>query len=105
MPFVKGMKRPPGAGRKSGSPTKLSKEVTSRLNELGCDPVGILASLAMDEKVDDGVRRYAAAELMKYSYPRLSAIDHRLVDAEGKDRTLMGEFDRAVAAADAVDAQ
>ncbi len=92
--------RPPGlpktGGRKKGTPSKLSKEVTSRLNEMGCDPVAILAEIALDKKVETGIRRSAASELMKYSYPKLSAIDHRLVDAEGKDRTILDEFDRLV---------
>lgn len=103
MPFVKGMKRPSGAGRKAGglSPKTLSKQVAARLNELGCDPVEGLARLAMGKQTDPSVQRAAYAELMKYTYPRLSAIDHRLVDAEGKDRSILSEFDAAVAAAEA----
>lgn len=68
---------------------------------MGCDPVAGLAGLAMDTKQDSNVRRAAYAELMKYTYPRLSAIDHRLVDAEGRDRSVLSEFDRFVAAAEA----
>jgi hypothetical protein len=76
MPFTKGMPRPPGAGRKRGSPTKLSKEVTSRLEEMGCDPVRILASIAMDEKCETGIRRLAASDLMKYTYRQLRSVEH-----------------------------
>lgn len=67
---------------------------------MGCDPVAILAGLAMDVKEEGQVRRAAAAELMKYTYPRLSSIDHRLVDAEGNDRSMLAEFDRLVQAAE-----
>lgn len=99
MPRPKGL--PKTGGRKKGITAKLSKEVASRLNEMGCDPVGGLADLGMSADIDPSVRRAAYAELMKYIYPRLSAIDHRLVDAEGRDRSVLSEFDRLVAAAEA----
>lgn len=100
MPFKKGDKKPVGSGRVKGVPSKLSAQVAQRLNELGCDPVTGLARLAMGENEDSNVRRAAYAELMKYTYPRLTAIDHRLVDGEGKDRSLISEMDRLVALAD-----
>lgn len=95
MPRPKGL--PKTGGRKPGSKTKLSKEVASRLNEMGCDPAAGLARLAMStEKTEPKISSFCYGKLMEYVYPKLSAIDHRLVDAEGKDRSLLDEFDRMV---------
>ena len=88
MPFVKGQKRPPGAGRKRGSIPKLSKEVSSRLEALGCDPIEGMAKIALNKRVNMSIRAAMYRELAKYVAPQLRATEHRLVDGEGADAAL-----------------
>jgi hypothetical protein len=84
MPFTKGMKRPEGAGRKKGVAGKavirvtvgLCKDPRVRLEELGCDPLRVLAELALDPAVENGVRRLAASDLAGFVWPRKKAVEH-----------------------------
>jgi hypothetical protein len=84
MPFKKGQPRPAGAGRKKGVATKkvivisgsLCKDPRVRLEELGCDPLAVLVTLALDEKVENGVRRLAASDLASFVWPRKRSIEH-----------------------------
>lgn len=76
MPFTKGQPRPNGAGRKKGSPTKLSKEVASRLEALGCDPIEGMARVANDNTVEVAIRVRCYAELAQYVYPKRRATEH-----------------------------
>ena len=46
MPFARGMRRPPGAGRKKGTTNKIAGEVAERLQELGCDPIKGMVEIA-----------------------------------------------------------
>lgn len=39
MPFKKGMPRPPNAGRKKGSPNKVTREIKTFLIDMASDPV------------------------------------------------------------------
>lgn len=94
MPFTQGMKRPANAGRKRGSPTKRTAEVRERLAALNCDPIEGMARIALNKRVDVGIRAGMYKELAKYVAPQLRAMDHRLVDDEGKDRSFLGEIDR-----------
>ena len=83
MPFKRGQARPPGAGRKKGVkgkrvtlPVILSRDVSARLAELGCDPIEGLALLAMDDNVEDAIRRMAFADLASFVYAKRKAIEH-----------------------------
>lgn len=92
MPFVKGTPKPPGSGRIKGKPPApkpppkvltitvsrgitLSNDVRARLEEIGCDPVAGLATMALDERVDAGIRRLCFADLMKYVYPQRRSVE------------------------------
>ena len=83
MPFQKGQARPAGAGRKKGVAKKqvivisssLCNDPRVRLEELGCDPLAVLANLAMDTEVENGVRRLAASDLAGFVWPRKKAVE------------------------------
>lgn len=84
MPFQPGQPRPAGAGRKKGAiakvthsgRTRLSAEVSLKLQELGCDPIEGMARLATDEKQEVGIRARMYAELAQYVWPKRRAIEH-----------------------------
>lgn len=100
MPFARGTPKPPGSGRKKGSRTRISIEIAARLESLGCDPIEGMAIIAMDKLYPPELRGRMFAELAQYVHPKLRATDHRLVDAEGNDRSLLSEFDRLVESAE-----
>ena len=78
------MKRPEGAGRKKSAvkkqviviSCKLANDPRVRLEELGIDPLAVLAQLALDEKVENSVRRLAANDLACFIWPRKKAVEH-----------------------------
>ncbi len=91
MPFVKGGSKPAGSGRKKGQlaikrhevqpgnaprHTPLTAKVADRLAALGCDPIEILAKVAMDKNHAIELRVSCAKELASYVYPKLKAIEH-----------------------------
>lgn len=88
MPFAKGTPKPPGSGRQPGQvgPGKklkakiqmiqLSRDVQNRLEELGCDPIKIMAEIASDEKEDRSLRLRAASEVAQYVWPKRKAVEH-----------------------------
>lgn len=81
MPFVKGQKRPKGAGRKKGEPGKLARDVQSRLEELGCDPIAGLARIAKaTEKSEPAVSAHCYKALANKIYPDRKAVEHAGVD-------------------------
>ena len=49
MPFVKGTPKPPGSGRKKGTPDKASATATQILERLGCDPISGMVMIASGE--------------------------------------------------------
>ncbi len=80
MPFVKGMKKVAGSGRKVGTPCKLASDVRARLQELGCDPIEGMAKLAMDEKTPVAIAQRCHAELAQYVYPKRRAVEISGID-------------------------
>lgn len=76
MPFKPGDPKPPNSGRKIGSPKKLTVQVRGALEDVGCNPALILASIAMKMENDDNLRREAARDLMPYVFPKLSSVQH-----------------------------
>lgn len=76
MPFVKGMPKPPKSGRRHGSISKLSREVYSRLESLGVDPIEGMARIAEDRKQDMALRGKMYAELAQYCYPKRRSVEH-----------------------------
>lgn len=76
MPFAKGTPKPANSGRKKGSICKLSADVRSRLEALGCDPIEGMALISLDEKAPVEIRARMNAELAQYCYPKRRAIEH-----------------------------
>jgi len=65
-------------GRKVGAKNKrtvLATSVRERLEELGCDPIEILARIADDPKNAADVRVRAASELSRYLWPQRKAVE------------------------------
>jgi hypothetical protein len=62
-------------GRQRGTPNRASRDVSERLQALGCDPVAGMARLAMDAGNSAELRLRAYAELAAYCFPRLRAIE------------------------------
>lgn len=62
-------------GRPKGSKNKQTLAVTERLEALGCDPIEGMAKLAMDEKVDLGIRAQMFKELAQYVAPKRKAVE------------------------------
>lgn len=70
-----------GAGRPKGTPSKKTIEAQERLEELGCDPLEVLALIASGESLgsevpDIAMRKDAAKDLMQYVYPKRKAVEH-----------------------------
>src|SRR6185503_2272964 len=82
MPFQKGQPRPANAGRKKGSTCKLTADVRTRLQELGCDPIEGLARVGMaaESKGERAVASRCFAELANYVYPKRRAVEISGID-------------------------
>lgn len=52
-----------------------SVDVQNKLLGLGCDPVEIIAGIAMSEKSDESLKLNAAKELMGYMYSKQRSVD------------------------------
>lgn len=75
MKFQKGHKKIPGSGRRKGQTCKLAAEVRTKLEELGCDPIVGMATIAMDPDTTPELRGRMNAELAKYVYPQRKAME------------------------------
>jgi len=73
--FVTGAPRPTNAGRKKGTPNKLTLNVAERLAALRCDPLEGLAKIARNGSNPVAIRARCYAELAQYVYPRRKAVD------------------------------
>lgn len=76
MPFARGAPKPPGSGRKMGTPNKITSEAAERLEELGCDPIEGMGKIAGDTRNTPEVRGRMYAELVQYLYPKCRAVEH-----------------------------
>lgn len=50
--------------------------IEAKLKRMGCDPIAIMAELAMSTTVKDEIRLRAAAELSSMLYPRLKGVEN-----------------------------
>ena len=62
-------------GRAIGSPNKRTLEAMQKLDELGCDPIEGMASIAMDVSNSIELRAKMMAELAPYIYPKRKTVD------------------------------
>ena len=72
MPRPKGLQKT--GGRKKGIPNKKTLEMTSLLNELGCNLIQELVKFAQDKKVDVSIRVKIYYELLAYTYPKRGSL-------------------------------
>lgn len=76
MAYPKGKPRPPGAGRKKGTPNKATAAVAQAVAESGQTPLDFMLGVMRDEGKDFGVRLDAAKSAAPYVHPKLAAIEH-----------------------------
>ncbi len=61
---------PKTGGRKKGTPNKATLAVAEELAAIGCNPIQLLAGIAMDETQETNHRIRALIELCSYVYPK-----------------------------------
>src|SRR5215213_7226803 len=62
-------------GRCTGTPNKRTLAVDEVLGELGLDPIKQMGQIAMDERVEVGVRVQVLKELCQYVAPKRKALE------------------------------
>lgn len=70
MPFKKGDPRPPGAGRKKGTPNKATAPIREAI--AAKDPIGKLFEI-VENTEDEDLRVRALLGVLPYGFPRLAA--------------------------------
>lgn len=55
---------------------KVRGTILETLERVGCDPILIMAEIAMDTKENTGLRLRAATELAQYIYPKKRSVEH-----------------------------
>lgn len=74
MPWPKGKPRPPGAGRKLGTPNRNTLPVAELCAFHNCSPAEILIRFAMSTDPDDKNYKFQAArELANFIYPKMQS--------------------------------
>lgn len=71
--FKPGQPRPPGAGRKPGTPNKKTQELVAILEELKLDPVRALCDLL--PRLEERDQKDVYQKLMEYIYPKRKAVE------------------------------
>jgi hypothetical protein len=79
---VSGSRRGESALLPGGYLPPISQAIERRLANIGCDPIAVLAQIAMNEKTEALVRVKAASELLAYIYPK-----RRSVEVKGETTT------------------
>ena len=74
MGFKKGQPRAHGAGRKAGTPNRITRTLEEICAQKGIDPFAGL--LDMTQHPDPGIAFNAYKEVCKYLYPQRKAIEH-----------------------------
>lgn len=73
MPFQKGRKKT--GGKVKGCKHKINRDIVALLDSLNCNPLEGLARIAIDEKVEIGVRVSAYRSIARYVHPELKSIE------------------------------
>ena len=66
---------PPGPGRPKGSKSRRQLAVEAKLEQLGCDPITAMATLAMDENTPLDLQIKLYCELAQYVVSRRKAVE------------------------------
>jgi hypothetical protein len=73
------MSRPKGlpktGGRVRGTPNKKSETLLRKLEQLGCDPIEGLTSIALAPDTNPDLKVRCYAELAQYVYPKRKSVD------------------------------
>lgn len=71
--------RPPGlpktGGRQKGTPNKMTSALRQKLEELGCDPVTELVTIARGPKTDVGQQVHIYSSLLRHTHPLPKPVD------------------------------
>ena len=70
-------------GRIAGTPNKRTRDVIERLQELNCDPIEGMASIALDSQNPVELRARMFSDLAQYVAPKRRAIDHSGSEGSG----------------------
>lgn len=73
-------------GRVKGSVNKSTRDVTTRLADLNCDPIEGMARIALNEQNPPELRGRMFAELAQYVAPKRKAVEHSGVNGEPLQR-------------------
>ena len=67
--------RQKSGGRTKGTPNKRTLDIQHRLEELGCDPIEGMATIAMNDSHAPELRGRMYAELAQYVAPKRKAVE------------------------------
>jgi len=73
-------------GRTKGTPNKKTLDAIERLEQLGCDPIQVMAKIAMDDAAPIEVRARMFSELATYVAPKRKAVEHSAKEERGRSR-------------------
>lgn len=62
-------------GKVKGCKHKINRDIVGLLDQLKCNPIEGLARIAIDPKIEIGIRMHAYARIAKYVHPELKSIE------------------------------
>ena len=74
MAYPKGAPKPPGSGRKKGTPNKR-QTIDEICEERGYDPIAGIIDIATDTKLPPDIRLRAHSEAAQYKYPKRRSVE------------------------------
>ena len=80
---------PKTGGRKKGTPNRVTRDVSERLEALGCDPIKGMAQIAMNPKTRPDLRARMFAELAQYVYSKRKTLE---IASDGNKKPQEGDF-------------
>lgn len=91
-----GMGRPKGlaktGGRKAGTPNRNTQALIEILDSLGCNPIEVLARIALDPTTKPELKVRCFAELAQYVHPKRRATDISLIESIEQQPKLVIEY-------------
>jgi hypothetical protein len=75
-------------GRVAGTPNRKTREIGELLESLNCNPIEGMVRIAMNPEASLELRGRMHAELAQYVYPKRKALDHQMLDDNGKPAKL-----------------
>lgn len=78
-------------GRVAGTPNKRTMDIQQRLDELKCDPIEGMATIAMNADNAPELRGRMFSELAQYVAPKRKAIEHAIEPVQIQARQVLYE--------------